>query len=157
MSVGEPEEMFRKQASPHELLWLHRLPLASGDRAVPHQLQMWPHVLTETATLKSGVSHRPQTTTVLTQDSWADRQTYKNKKGYLKRKIYFLLCRCLKELCGAWINNDTVCLVWRNDLAELVPILLAHENFVANLAQTRKDWMTETLWFKKQWISTFLT
>lgn len=115
------------------------------------------HTLTETAPLKSRVSHGPQATTVLTQDFGADRQAYKNNKGYLKRKIYVMSCRCLRELRGTWINNDRVRLVWRNDVAEWVPILSTHENFVANLAQTRKDWMTETLWSKKQQISNLLT
>lgn len=160
MSIGELEEMFRKQVSPHELDEMHlssytTFPWLQGNCAVLHQLQMWPHALTETAPLKPTPSYTPQTTTVLTQDFWAGRQIY--KKGYLKRKIYFILCRCLSELCGACINNDMVCLVWRNVLAELVPILLAHESFVANLAQIKNDWVTETLWFKKQQISTLLS
>lgn len=40
--------------------------------------------------------------------SW---KTHKNKKHYIKRN---LLCRCLRDICGAWITNDVIHLVWRS-------------------------------------------
>lgn len=38
--------------------------------------------------------------------SW---KTHKNKQHYIKRN---LLCRCLRDICGAWITNDAIHLVW---------------------------------------------
>lgn len=69
MSIRKAEKMFRKQASPHEPNELHSssytaFPWLQGNCAVLRQLQMWPHMLTKPAPLKSRVSQGPQTTTV---------------------------------------------------------------------------------------------